>query len=399
MTMARFIYACVVVCVVANSSAAGQYAVLHSYNPVTDADPAGVSVVGSQLVIATQGRNSPNLGTIDSMNTDGTGFTVLHSFAGGASDGSYPVSEPTLSGTALYGGTLFGGSKDDGTIYAMNVNGTGFHLLHTFLGGANDGVGVANALTVVGSTIYGATGNGGTNNRGTVFSMNTDGTGFQVLRSFSSGPSLSTVVGSTIYGTTGIGGTSNDGTLFAMNTDGSGFHTLHNFNGTTDGKLVTPDVTLVGSTLFGVADSGGPANQNGGTLFALNLDGSNFRVLHAFGAAGDGMGPQGPVTLIGGMLFGTTTFGGAAGKGAIYSVALDGSNYSLVHSMTGTPGDGAVPIGRLVQAGSTLYGVTQQGGSFSSVGGTVFALVPEPSTLALAAFGFLALAAWHLRRR
>src|SRR6266581_4271367 len=41
--------------------------------------------------------------------------------------------------------------------------------------------------------------------------------------------------GDTLYGTTSGGGTSGNGTVFAVNTDGSGFTNLHSFNYFSDG--------------------------------------------------------------------------------------------------------------------------------------------------------------------
>ena len=49
--------------------------------------------------------------------------------------------------------------------------------------------------------------------------------------------------------TTG-GGTSNVGTIFSINTDGSGYQNLASFN-VTDGKYPVDGLTLSGSTLYG----------------------------------------------------------------------------------------------------------------------------------------------------
>jgi len=57
--------------------------------------------------------------------------------------------------------------------------------------------------------------------------------------------------GGILYGTTELGGSSGYGTVFAVNTDGTGFATLHHFIGS-DGAA--PDVAtllLSGNTLYG----------------------------------------------------------------------------------------------------------------------------------------------------
>ena len=58
------------------------------------------------------------------VNTDGTSFTILHSFSGfsGASDGAYPHTRLLLSGNALYGITADGGDAYKGTVFKLSFN-------------------------------------------------------------------------------------------------------------------------------------------------------------------------------------------------------------------------------------------------------------------------------------
>ena len=83
------------------------------------------------------GGSSGN-GTVFAVNTDGTGFTNLHSFtaksglASTNSDGAYPSAGLILSGNTLYGTANGGGSSGNGTVFAVNTDGTGFTNLHSF---------------------------------------------------------------------------------------------------------------------------------------------------------------------------------------------------------------------------------------------------------------------------
>jgi hypothetical protein len=52
--------------------------------------------------------------------SDGTGYTLLYDFSGGASDGRYPYGSLIQSGSTLYG-TSAGGSTDGGTIFSLVV--------------------------------------------------------------------------------------------------------------------------------------------------------------------------------------------------------------------------------------------------------------------------------------
>ena len=112
-----------------------------------------------------------NKGVVFQMNSDGSGFQLLHSFAGGAGDGRLPLGSLTLAGSTLYGMTQAGGDSDLGTMFQMNTDGSGYQLLREFAGGDNDGRYPSGDLTLSGSTLYGMTPSGGNMNYGTVFAF------------------------------------------------------------------------------------------------------------------------------------------------------------------------------------------------------------------------------------
>ena len=210
------------------------------------------------------------------MNTSGSGFQTLYSFLGGSSDGSRPdAGGLTLVGSTLYGTTRLGGSAGNGTLFSITTAGTGYQVVRSFLGGPTDGQNPSNgALTSVGSTLYGTTDLGGSSNEGTVFAINTAGTGFHSIHSFSARcgqtPNAGLVfTGSALFGTTQAGGsTAGDGTVFSLNTDGTGYQVVHSFSGT-DGNSPDEGLALVGSTLFGTTYNHG--GFNAGTLFSLSF--------------------------------------------------------------------------------------------------------------------------------
>ncbi|MGH7969236.1 MAG: hypothetical protein ACREIC_10975, partial [Limisphaerales bacterium] len=61
-------------------------------------------------------------------------------------------------------------------------------------------------------------------------------------------------VGNTLYGTAEVGGSSAEGTIFAINTDGTGFTNLHTF-ATGDGANPIGNLVLSGNTLYGTGSS------------------------------------------------------------------------------------------------------------------------------------------------
>ena len=157
---------------------------------------------------------APGGGTLFKTNPDGTGFGIVHSFLGGAVDGSSPVGSPVVSGGVIYGMAMQGGTANVGVVYRVNPDGTNFQVIHSFTGGIADGGNPSySALVVSGGVICGMTPGGGTAGLGAIFRMNTDGTGFSVLHSFTATGgdgygSLSglTLIGNTLYGMTYQGG-------------------------------------------------------------------------------------------------------------------------------------------------------------------------------------------------
>src|SRR5262249_14247799 len=115
-----------------------------------------------------------------------------------------------------------------------------------------------------------------------------------------------------------------------------------------------------------------------GTIFSLNKDGTDFVVLRSFAdTGGDGAQPNSGVKIgSDGALYGTTARGGSADRGTVFTLNKDGSNYAVLHSFTGTAGDGEQPVGRLVEGtDGALYGATFSGGD--SGRGTVFRLTRD----------------------
>ena len=395
----------------ANDPARAGFLVLHSFNgAVSDATGpvyGKLLLSGSQLYGMTNWGGSADQGAIFKIGADGSGYAVIHSFAGG-SEGGRPTGSLTQSGSTLYGmaGNAGAGGANDGTIFQIGPDGTGYSVLHTFGGGSGDGASPQDSMTLSPSTptFYGLTFSGGSANRGTIFQIGTDGSGFGLLHSFLGGstdgqqPNDSLVQsGSTLYGTCNYGGSSGDGTIFSIHADGTGYTTLHNF---TDADGFYPEASLVlsGSTLYGTTEFSSKSTYTGGTVFKMNTDGTGFSLLHTFTAHGDGSLPTGSLILSGSHLFGTTDSGGSASDGTIFELGTDGTNYNVLHSFSGT--DGEFPQGALTLSGSTLYGMAFEGGSFG--GGAIFSLtvaVPEPSTLVLAVSGLASSLIYAWRRR
>ena len=92
-----------------------------------------------------------------------------------------------------------------------------------------------------------------------------------------------------LYGTSFSGGDAGVGTLFKVNTDGSGFTNLHSFTGSSS-EITAGPLAISGNTLYGTYPRDGSAH--GGSVFKVNTDGSGYTVLKEFvGSYSDGLYP------------------------------------------------------------------------------------------------------------
>jgi uncharacterized repeat protein (TIGR03803 family) len=279
-------------------------------------------------------------------------FTNLYNFSGGG-DGANPKAALISSGSKLYGTTYAGGSGA-GTVFVVNIDGTGFTTLYGFSG--SDGANPHGALLWSSNILYGTTYVGGVNNTGTVFSIMTDGTGFTNLYTFNGGSDGANPQGSLVWSSNKLYGTTyaGNGTVFVINADGSGFATLHSFTGS-DGAGPY-GMVLSSKSLYGVTQFGASGN---GTVFRVSTDGTGFTNLHNFTPTAsninnDGAQPNG-LMLFGNRLYGTAGGGGTFGYGTAFALNTDGTAFAVLHNFTGS--DGRLPVSPLLLSGSTLYGV------------------------------------------
>jgi len=334
-------------------------------------------------------------GTAFTVSPSGT-ETVIHNF-GPFSNGTdgWCAQAPLIMGNDgnLYGVTCDGGQligQELGTIYQLTPSGKET-IIHAFTG--PDGSHPFAALMQASDgNLYGTTSQGGVYNNGTVFKINASGTSFAVLHSFGAPgdgaiPHSSVVQGTdtNLYGTTLAGGTYNAGTAYQISINGGSDVILHQFGSwPTDGKMTAPGtapydqaaalVQYSDGYFYGTTPSGG---QNGfGTVFKVNASGnSSYSIVYSFaGGTADAQDSQSSLLLASdGYFYGTSILGGLNGKGTVFRISANGVE-NLMYSFGG-PGDGATPIGELIQAPAPdghLYGTTYAGGKNGQ--GTVFKL-------------------------
>ncbi|HEX3717132.1 MAG TPA: choice-of-anchor tandem repeat GloVer-containing protein [Verrucomicrobiae bacterium] len=336
-------------------------------------------------------------------------FTNLHSFLPTAgnetnADGYLLYSGLVLSGDTLYGTVAHGGTNGNGTAFSINTSGSNFTVLHVFSAASgtlfpltnSDGAAPRATLLLSGNVLYGTASGGGTNGEGAVFSLNTSGSNFTTIYNFSAlSNSISNsdgampqsplaLSGGTLYGTTLSGGSAGTGTIFAVNTNGTSFTNLHNFSKITsstnnDGGLIAAGLVVSGNMLYGAANSGAPDGR--GSLFSLTTNGTNFTLLHIFSAVqgvdrtnSDGADPAATLVLSGNTLYGAADSGGTNGNGVLFSINTNGTAFTNFYTFSEggdfENGDGENPETALILSDSALYGTTIYGGAYSY--GTIF---------------------------
>ncbi len=316
--------------------------------------------------------------------------TVLHSFASG-SDGWTPYSGVTSLGNTIYGTTVRPGY---GVVYSVDLQTGGETVLYHFQS-AHDGRTPVGSMAVVGRTLYGTT-SGGYHKRGSVFSIDSSGHE-RVVYHFSGNPDGRVpegdllAIGNVLYGTTESGGydpgnhcagNKGCGTIFSIALGPSGAHetVLYRFQGgENDGAVPLGGLISVNGLLYGVTSSGGAPScvdfdvTGCGTVFSLNPSTGQEIVLHKFGGGSDPEFPVGNLAHRNGTLYGVTL-------GAVFSLKLDGSAYTILHEFSGGQKDGSTPQAGLVLSNGIIYGTTSYGGGgkrcHSGGCGTIFSITP-----------------------
>ncbi|MBN1829682.1 MAG: hypothetical protein JW884_11135 [Deltaproteobacteria bacterium] len=345
---------------------------------VEGSSPSGSLILEESFLYGmTTNGGSLNAGVVFKVQVDGSNFQILHSFSGGTGDGAYPRGSLCSVGSYLCGMTSRGGSNGRGIIFKIKKDGTGYSVLRSFRGGAGDGEGPTGSLLADGEILYGMAVYGGSFNDGVLFSINLDGTNYKIIHNFrgvgdeGKQPQGSLILNaSTLFGMTTYGGAYGRGVVFRINTDGSSYLNLHEFTGEADdGGSPEGSLVLSDSVLYGMTRYGGDADK--GVIFKLSVNNGDYEILHEFGEGTDGAYPMGSLCLSGSTLYGMSSSGGEFGKGIIFRIKTTGSGYEKLHEFRGSSSDGSRPYDSLISIGSLVMGMTHDGGLGNK--GVVFA--------------------------
>jgi len=379
-----------------SNATAATYSVLREFSGSDGQGPSGPLVLaGSSLYGTTYLGGNSNWGTIFTLRTNGTAFSLLRHFEGPTHiNGAIPSGNLIQSGNTLFGTTEAGGQFSVGTVFRINTNGSSYSVIRPFGAGNENSVRPRGGLVLLGTNLFGTTyGKTTPTGFGTVFRVATNGSAFLALMDFYSFASPGdgrnpwtglTLSGTNLYGTTHGGGTSGNGTIFRMGTNGTGFSNIKHFSGSDGANPRTP-VLISGNTLYGMTINGGVAGL--GTIFKLSSNGTGYTELKDFPGGSNGANPIGNLLLTGNYLYGVTYAGGSFDVGTIFRIHTNGSSFAVIKEFTGA--DGGNPVGGLVRSGDSLYGTAYIGGA--SGNGLVFSLNLAPVVTVSNPGGFIEL--------
>ena len=343
---------------------------------------------------------------------------VIHSFAGGPTDGASPYATLVADrGGNLYGTTPSGGASGLGTIFKLAPQSNGTFTETILFNFTSQGVGNGStqaSLTLDGKgNLYGTSTYGGVYGRGFVFELSPSSTGwkfsdlydfqFDGLTNFDAANPLGSLIrdrNGNLYGTTLFGGTgpcqyngpasvapappkgqtpTGCGTVFKLSPSSSGVWTekvVYSFQGGADGGLPAANLTLDATgNLFGTTSEGGQGGASCGSfydygcgvVFELSPAGGgtwNETALYAFTGGSDGAQPfAGVIFDTAGNLYGTTA-GQYSEFGSVFELSPTSSGTwtetTILSFINETYGYGAAGSLFLDRAGN-LFGTTQYG--------------------------------------
>lgn len=259
--------------------------------------------------------------------------TPVYQFGGGPV-GAYPHASPVIGADGAFYGTAYdggpfanAGEEGYGLVYRVNADGSGYTVLHAFDNQSGGGNPWAGLLAAADGSFYGST-----------------------IAGDAAGPAP---LGA-IYRVTAAG-------------DFSVVHTFTRANDHVNARLVQD----AGGLIYGTSVGGG--RHNAGYVFRMRPDGGDYTDLFDFDGQLAGSYPQGQLTLgKDGRLYGVTSDAGANFGGIVWSLARDGTGFTVLHAFAPIVHEGSLPMSGVVEHEGWFYGTTADGGQYACGCGTIY---------------------------
>lgn len=278
----------------------------------------------------------------------------------------FAISEKASTQNQVFWGlTPFGGQFGGGTIFTINSNGTGFNAEHQFQP-PNGYTPYGNLLQAGNGSLYGTCFNGGSFSSCTIFKFDpttntyTDVYDFDITHGDYPRSGLIEASNGKLYGAASDGGMYGGGVIYSLDPVTNVYTDEFDLSNVT-GRAPHGCPIEINGILYGLTTMGGSGSS--GTLYSYNINSYTYTDLYNFNTP-EGTIPYGSlIHLNNGKLYGMTSAGGANGDGVIFS--FDPSANVYVNLFDFDSINGRYPMGSLFQANNgLLYGVTFMGGTY-----------------------------------
>ncbi len=346
------------------------YTKIGSFDNTNGQFPSGELIeVKSKLYGVTNQGGTFGGGVLFEYNITTSAFRKIHNFSA-SKNGITPRDLCIGWDGNLYGNAQGGGTKSKGTIFKYNIALDSVTKVLDF-DGANTGETPSRIMMAADSLLYGTCSAGGAG-WGTAYSYNIKTNGLNKLFDFDNTQGATPLGGfmqasnGKLYATPFQGGLRGVGVFLEYDINAAHRKVLFSFAQTIKGRRPYGTLTQINAyTFLGIATTGGQNDK--GTIFQFSTKDSSIRVLHHFEQS-TGISPYCPLLQLKNSkkLIGTTSGGGANGKGVIFEWDCSTNTYTKLLDLAVS--NGVVnPFHGLVEAANgKLYGTTTSLGKYGA---------------------------------
>jgi uncharacterized repeat protein (TIGR03803 family) len=296
------------------------------------------------------------------------GYSEIHRFGETENDGATPQVLAAGKDGTLFGATSKGSEWKKGALFTLKPDGSAFTVLHPFEGNMEDGEYPTALIAGPDASIYGSTRIGGPTNNGTIFRVQPDGSGYKVVHAAQSGEYGATLMAVDHAGFLyTFGGPPNRPTISRMKPDGTDLKPIYSPERPSQEKSAGPFTDGGDGYLYGVGVA---------SIFKVKTDGGDFGVVRMFAGQPRDINSADVAPMMGhdGVLYGFARSGGLGNGGVIYKVNKDGSNYSL---LVNPKNDQLHPAGLADGPDNRLYAIVREGIASVSKDGKEYKVVQK----------------------
>lgn len=282
----------------------------------------------------------------------------------------------------FYGTTISGGNKNLGVLFEYDPITLYFNKVLDFTGTTNGAYPAGSMVEMPNGKLYGVTYGGGEQGMGTLFEFDPASRAFVKRIDFDgtqhgsfSQPGLLKYNGK-LLGVTAYGGANNLGVIYQFDPITSAFEKLFEFSSCQDGcNPAAYSLVMTEGKIFGVTTNGGnDMIPKAGTIFELNLENFQLTKKYVFEDLSIANSLRAMVIAQNGKLYGTASAGGSNGKGFLFEFNPANGSFSTIVDFDGLASGSEPGAPLLVTPNGVIYGTTSVGGAFGW--GTLFEYQP-----------------------